>query len=304
MRIQVLCSMLAVCCLTTIACGWQAPSPARRDANTTWIDSKDIQESSGLARSRRHERLLWTHNDSGDKSRLFAFDADGRLHAIVDVKDVDSVDWEDMCSFTWNDQPYLAIADVGDNAFRRKHVTIYILPEPEIELIAAGSAGKESKPKKLDIDAGWKVEVTYPNGALNCEAIAYDPWRKQFLLASKEQLRSQLFVVDFNLKKRKQETSATKIGEFPVPLVTGASISDDGRLLVLGTYGPTCLLHRDQPTPSAEARWISKVPDELELIPAPMRKQGESICFDKSGTKLLMTSEGYPTPLLVSELPK
>ena len=289
-------------CLSSTACGWQN-AKTTAPPGTVWVDHKDIHESSGLARSHRQERLLWTHNDSGDQSRLFAFDADGRVHAIVDVKGVEPVDWEDMCSFTWNDQAYLAIADVGDNAFRRKHITIYGFKEPKVALIPADADGKDAKPDKIKVNVDFEIKVKYPNGPLNCEAIAYDPWRRQFLLASKEQLQSQLFVVPFDPKDHKQEFIARALGVFPVPVVTGASISDDGRMLALGTYGPTCLLRRDTETPSPEARWISKQGADLELIPAPMRKQGEAICFDKSGQKLLMTSEGHPMPLIVSPLP-
>ncbi len=268
-----------------------------------WVESRDIHESSGLARSRRVERLLWTHNDSGDASRLFAFDADGRVHAIVDIKGAESIDWEDMCSFTWEGQPYLAVADVGDNSFQRKHVTIYIVKEPEIDLIPVGAKAKDSKPDKKKIETEYEIKVKYPEGPVNCEAIAFDPWRKQFLLATKEQLRSRLFAVAFDPQDRKQQCQAELIGKFPVPVVTGACISDDGRLLALGTYGPTCLLRRNTDTPAADALWVSKNGEDLEFLPAPMRKQGESICFDKSGHKLLMTSEGQPMPLLESELP-
>ena len=284
------------------ASGWQ-PARTTSQPGVVWVDSKDLHESSGLARSRRVERLLWTHNDSGDHSRLFAFDADGRVHAEVDIKDVESIDWEDMCSFTWNDQAYLAIADVGDNAFRRKHVTIYGLKEPSIEMLPAGAKGKDAKPQKLKAEVAFRIKVKYPDTPLNCEAIAFDPWRKQFILASKEQLQSQLFAVAFDPDDHKQERTAEALGRFPVPLVTGATISDDGRLLALGTYGPTCLLRRNSPTPAVDAKWISVNGDELEFFQAPLRKQGESICFDKSGTKLLMTSEGHPMPLIVSELP-
>ncbi len=85
-----------VFCIASVvssACGWQAPKTPSQPG-IVWVDSKEIHESSGLARSRKVERLLWTHNDSGDGPRLFAFDADGRVHAVVDVTNVESVDWK------------------------------------------------------------------------------------------------------------------------------------------------------------------------------------------------------------------
>ncbi|MCC6509715.1 MAG: hypothetical protein IT423_11440 [Pirellulaceae bacterium] len=290
--------------LATCACG-QKPAPG-----TIYLNSDKVTESSGLARSRRLERLLWTHNDSGDKPQLFAFDADGRLHATLEVKRADAVDWEDMCSFTHAEKPFLAVADVGDNGHSRKHVTIYGLEEPTVEFIpVAGNGdgngdGKATKPARLSAKTEFEIKVTYPHGPINCEAIAYDPWRQQFILASKEQLRSQLFAISFDAQGGKQEVRAQLIGSFPVPTVTGASISDDGHLLALGTYGPSCLLRRTSAkTPGSSTPWQSANGDELELLPAPLRGQGESICFNKDATKLLMTSEGRPMPLLVSPIP-
>ena len=42
-----------------------------------------IHESSGLAVSHRHPGLFWTHNDSGDAPRLYAFDEQGRHHGTL-----------------------------------------------------------------------------------------------------------------------------------------------------------------------------------------------------------------------------
>ncbi len=192
--------------------------------------------------------------------------------------------------------------DVGDNAFARKHVIIYGLKEPKVEYQPAGADRRASKPTKESTKADFEVHVTYPAGPLNCEALAYDPWRKEFILASKEEFRSQIFAVAFDPEAGKQEARAQWLTTVPVPFVTGASISDDGKLLALGTYGPTCILRRTTGEPSPSANWKSDKDGELELLPAPSRKQGESICFDKDATRLMMTSEGQPMLLITSAL--
>ena len=48
---------------------------------------RDVPEASGLALSRRHPGLLWTHNDSGHATELFAVDASGTLQGRVRVPD-------------------------------------------------------------------------------------------------------------------------------------------------------------------------------------------------------------------------
>src|SRR4051794_6987818 len=45
------------------------------------IDSREITESSGLAASRKHPGVFWTHNDSGNGPYIFAITRDGHLLA-------------------------------------------------------------------------------------------------------------------------------------------------------------------------------------------------------------------------------
>jgi hypothetical protein len=273
------------------------------DSGAVLLDSNLVTESSGLARSRQAEDRLWTHNDSGDSPRLFAVTRQGNFLASLTIQHAQAVDWEDMCSFTRNGTDYLAVADVGDNVEMRKEVVIYGVEEPALP---------ESNRETLALSTRLKFElhVRYPKGPVNCEAIAYDPWRQQFILATKERLWSHIYAVDFDPHKSQQSTTAQLIGSLILPMVTGAAISDDGQLLALSTYGPTCLLRRKPDvdwTAASEAerrqaKWYPKSSEELELVPAPPRRQGEAVCFDTTGSKLLMTSEGSPMPLWTVDL--
>jgi hypothetical protein len=270
------------------------------------LKCNEVTESSGLARSRLRENVLWTHNDSGDAPRLFAFDSAGRWQATLQIKGASAIDWEDMCSFTRAGKHYLAVADVGDNGRQREHVVIYGFEEPDLQTLRDEA---RDKPANISINLQFELRVRYPAGAADCEALAYDPWREQFILATKEQLRSRIYAVSFDPATRKQETQAQQIGSLVLPMVTGASISDDGEVLALATYGPTCLLRRPRHIEWSQAShqergnaaWVPPNADELELVPAPPRRQGESICFDRSGKHLLMSSEGYPMPLFTVE---
>ncbi|HJW60574.1 MAG TPA: hypothetical protein VJ931_13170, partial [Actinomycetota bacterium] len=47
------------------------------------LEDQRIYESSGLALSRRHRAVLWTHNDSGGGPALYAVGADGRTLATL-----------------------------------------------------------------------------------------------------------------------------------------------------------------------------------------------------------------------------
>ncbi|MEJ2206162.1 MAG: hypothetical protein P8170_18870, partial [Gemmatimonadota bacterium] len=55
-----------------------------------------LRETSGLAVSRSHAGVLGPHTDSGDGPRIYAMDSDGHHHAIIELSEATSVDWEAM----------------------------------------------------------------------------------------------------------------------------------------------------------------------------------------------------------------
>ena len=57
------------------------------------VDSRDVNEASGLAASRIHANVLYTHNDGGDSPRIFAIDAtDASLIATLGISGADHYD--------------------------------------------------------------------------------------------------------------------------------------------------------------------------------------------------------------------
>lgn len=65
--------------------------------NLSIVPDVRINEASGLAASRRHPGVLYTHNDSGDQARIFALDSeDGRTLAEYQITPSDNYDWEDL----------------------------------------------------------------------------------------------------------------------------------------------------------------------------------------------------------------
>jgi len=54
----------------------------------------ELRESSGLAASRAHPGLFWSHNDSGDGPMLYAIDTTAALLGVVEVEGARAVDWE------------------------------------------------------------------------------------------------------------------------------------------------------------------------------------------------------------------
>jgi hypothetical protein len=120
------------------------------------LDS-EIHESSGVAVSRQHPGIFWTHNDSGEPV-VYAVDAQGRTAGRVRVAGAAVQDWEDVAlAGCPGGGDCLFLADIGDNKADREFVTVYRVPEPE-----PGAA--ESAP-------ATPIRLRYPDGAHDAEAM-------------------------------------------------------------------------------------------------------------------------------------
>lgn len=266
----------------------------QRKLGVVYLDCEAIGESSGIALSTRDAQVVWTHNDSGDRARVFALNRIGKLVAEVHVDGAKSLDWEDMCSFERNGQHWLAVGDVGDNDVRRKSVVIYVIEEPQLPDRVKG---------RLNAKVAMELNVRYPDGPLNCEALAYDPLQEKFVLCSKETFRTRLFEVKMPKEPGRHEIVAEQFGVLAVPIVTGADISRDGQRLILATYGPGGLLQRTAASGGSDAKWNTADTHLFRAVELPARRQGESVCFDLIPDSLILTSEGEPAPLLFSTIP-
>lgn len=95
------------------------------------MTSNIINEASGLCASRRHKDVLYTHNDSGGESRIFAIDSkSGRRLATLNIDGAESKDWEDIACGPCPDGGHCVyIGDVGGNVKRPGNV-VYRIQEP------------------------------------------------------------------------------------------------------------------------------------------------------------------------------
>ncbi len=263
-------------------------------ADPVTIDVPELTESSGLAFSTRSDDVLFSHNDSGDSSRLYAFSLKGKFLYELQVEKAKAKDWEDMCAFEYDGKNWLAVGDIGDNDFQHDYVSIYVFKEPK----------EKEGDRKRKTEVEYELKVEYPGGPTNSEALAYDPIRHSFLLLSKENLNCTFYEVTIpENPKGDIRVKAKKVANYTIPLVTGAAISRDGTHLAICTYGPACLLERNKNKP--DHAWEMSAGDLAKcFFEVPPRKQGEAICFAPDGKHLFLTSEHRPTPLIEVKLPK
>lgn len=245
------------------------------------LTNQKINESSGLAASRVERNLFWTHNDSGDKPRIFAFDTAGKDRGEFQIPKAKADDWEDMASVTIDGKPCLILADIGDNGRRRKSCTLYVIQEP--------TQVKQSIKVR-------KIRFRYQYGPCDCESIAIDPVSKNIFLVEKIfAIRCPIYQLAWPDRNSNDVLVAKKVGSLQLPPVTAMDISADGRRAIMATYANAYEFQRrgDESWRAAFAR----SPRTIALPPVTERRQGETICYGQDSRTLYLTSERTPTPL-------
>lgn len=274
------------------------------------VDDPRILESSGLVASQRVEDRFWTHNDSGYPARLFALDGPERRVVPVDIGGAESVDWEDIASGVIDGRPTLIIADVGDNARRRDHVTLYLVDEPLLSDTRHGDNPNEVGEPHPAAKLRRQMDVRYPDGPRDCEAIALDAEGRRVIMVSKQMLpRAGVYAVPIPAEGGNRfgdqqadrgavegDTAppavvAERISTLPLPMATGMDIRHDGLQMAVVGYFDLFLFNRDE-TEDWQAA-LRRVPVH---IPLPKLKQIEAVCFDRHGD-IWITSEGNPMPI-------
>ena len=252
-----------------------------------------IKESSGIAASQLDANLFWTHNDSGDKARLYCFDRNGSHKGTCKVKRAGAIDWEDMCSFKFNGMAKLLIGDIGDNGARRKSCRLYLMNEPK---------NPSDDVKKLQV-----LKLRYSTGPMDCEAIGIDvPGKKLLFVEKKRWITCRVFEADINLDGATGdfigqkddmgivELVAKPIGQVKLPLVTAMDVSSDGKRAIVMTLGQSFEYRRGD-----GETWKDAFAGKPRTIDMPPRKQGEAICYGNDGRDLFLTSELSPTPFFM-----
>ncbi len=275
------------------------------------VERAELVETSGLAASRVHEGVLWAHNDSGSATGVFAVGLDGRDLGFFALRDggapVDAVDVEDVAVVDRR----IYLADIGDNGAVRASAAIYVLDEPE-----PGADGEAEVTQVL--------EIRYPDGPTDAEALVVDPVAGELLILSKDldapSAPTRLYVAPLpdpgpalvevepvvagrlDVAAITATSGSISIGGLLFPgSVTGADLSPAGDLLVLRTYGSAWLFPRSGGQSLADA--LAGEPCEGG---AAGEGQGEAIAFLPGGgaaVRYVTIGEGANRAVNVVTLP-
>ncbi|WP_330240084.1 WD40 repeat domain-containing protein [Streptomyces sp. NBC_00525] len=264
MRSYRLTSSLGAAVLLALAA---APALAADDGGADrsfTIEDPRITESSGLAASRAHAGIYWTHNDSDDGPYVFAVDSrTGKTVATITMKGVGSP--RDVEAISLGPDGNLYVGDIGDNLNGSwDHVWIYRFPEPKVL-------------KDATIRA-TQFDVKYADGPRNAEALMVHPKTGRVYIASKNENGGGLYEGPAKLTAG-ADNVFRRVGE--VPWVTDGAFSPDGRELVLRSYFSA------RGYAFADGRLGKDYPVESPLLP-----QSESVTFTADGSALMYGSEG------------
>ncbi|MEV6955823.1 WD40 repeat domain-containing protein [Streptomyces sp. NPDC051183] len=229
------------------------------------ITDPRIKESSGLAASRIHPGVYWTHNDSDDGPYLYAVDsATGKTVARVTMTGTGRP--RDVEAISLGPDGQLYVGDIGDNRDGTwDHVWIYRLPEP-----------KELRDVTVKAE---QFTVKYADGPRNAEALMVHPVTGRVYIASKSEDKGGLY-------EGPEQLSASGTNTFrriaDLPWVTDGAFSPDGGHLALRGY----LFAKTYP-------WKDGRPDGPgEAVGAPWQGQAESVTYTADGSTLMFGAEG------------
>ncbi|MGW6541120.1 WD40 repeat domain-containing protein [Streptomyces sp. NPDC055051] len=258
-----LCALGAAAALALLPAGHAFAEGQEPDRDFTIEDAR-ITESSGLAASRAHPGIYWTHNDQ-DEPRVFGVDSrTGKTVATLTLTGVGTP--RDMEAISVGPDGDIYVGDIGDNLDGSwDHVWIYRFPEP--------------KTLKDQTVRARQYVVKYADGPRNAEALMVHPKTGRVYIASKNEDGGGLYAGPERLSASGTNTFR-RVGE--VPWVTDGAFSPDGGKLLLRSYFS-----------AREYDWRDgRIEGDGSSPGAPFQGQAESVTYTLDGSGLMFGSEG------------
>ncbi len=231
-----------------------------------------IVESSGIVRSRLWPEVLWTHNDSGDRARIFPVKKDGSIispswsdqpYEGVILLDAVNVDWEDIAIDKNNN---LIIGAFGNNGNARRDLAIYILAEPN-------PYERYNTRILFKIPFVYPDQKEYPAKKRNFDAEALFYAKDKLYILSKNRADDYTKLYRFDSTKTDAVNVLTLISSFNIrSQVTAADANSDGTKIAVLTYRAVWLFESQD---GSDDYFNGKI----SWLPIKNGKICEGICF-------------------------
>lgn len=259
---------------------WQLPT------GVGVLEPAELDEASGLAASRVHPGVYFTHNDSGGTPELFAIDRTGALVGRWEIEGVENRDWEAIASGPCprSEGACLYIGDTGDNLVAQEHVKLIVVREP--------AALGESRLEPLSV-----VEVRYEEGPRDVEALVVDREGDVYLI---EKFGTGLEHGVWRVPSAAFSETGVTVGRLTTltlsrggdTFITDADLHPTNAWLLVRTYFGVHLFAGTTTLEALEAESLF-----IEGGEYGFEAQGEAIAWSADGSVFLTTSEGAHAPL-------
>jgi hypothetical protein len=263
------------------------------------VKEPHIDEVSGVAASRNNPRVLWIHNDSGDRAQIYAINTRGDYLGAFRLGGARAFDYEDI-AIGPGPVPgvsYLYVGDIGDNhAIRAGEVVVYRVAEP----VVYADRGDQSR-TLTGVDA---LRLRYPDGPRDAETLLCDPLTGSLYVISKREKFNRIYRAkapgagDQEIGLEMMGTMAWTGSEFlglPLFGAVAGDVSPDGREILRKRYHTATLYSRrpDEELSRALVRPAKGIP-----VPCDPEQQGEAIAFDAHGRGYFSMGEGSSPSLI------
>lgn len=229
------------------------------------IQYNPINEASGIVVSRKNLDVLWTHNDSGDSNRIFAFSRQGVHLGVYRISGATNRDWEDIAVGPGpvTGMQYIYIGDIGDNnaAYNLKY--IYRAVEPDVS--------STQNPIDTTLLSVEKITFQYPDGRRDAETLMVDPLTKDIYIVSKREDSVKVYLLDYP-QSTTQTITATHMATLNLSFTVGGDIASGGYEILIKTRSEIYYWFRSPGQNLWEA--FNSPPLKLPYIEEP---QGEAV---------------------------
>jgi hypothetical protein len=257
-------------------CALTGSGPGCRPAREAVALPEGLEEASGVAMSRAHAGVFWSHGD-GDDPTLFAVDSAGMLLSRVRLATDVLVDWEDLALAACGESDCLYVADVGDNVGGREQLRVLRVREPD--------------PRSATTADVQVFRMRMPAGARDVEAIFVLPGERLHLVSkgSNHEVAVYRYPGALRTDGVAELTETQRLSDGPRALprqVTGAAASRDGERVAIRTY-EALMLYRVQGDSLVA---LEEGTVNLRTLQEP---QGEGVAVGEDGL-IALTSEAGP----------
>jgi hypothetical protein len=241
-----------------------------------------LDESSGVAASRRQPGVLWTLNDSGHDAWIFATDTLGRDHGSFTVSGAENRDWEAIALGPCGARDCLYFADTGDNERSRRTARIYRVPEPAMP-------ARSQRTRAAEV-----LEFRYPGRPQDVEAAFVGGDGTVYLITKSRGRAPTAYRIRPESWKEGKTASAEPIGTLPLDSgslgnrVTDAALSPSGVRVAVRTYLAVYLFTL---TPQG-----TLLPQGVACDAAGLQLQGEGIAWVDERLLVLTSEGGFGSP--------